>query len=65
MKMQMKCHMCGYTTHTIFNTGIKVYMEEWEGFMNADRIKKAVEVVLLASAKSEINFLARIMSLGM
>lgn len=24
--------------------------------MNADRIKKAVEVVSLASAKSEINF---------
>ena len=27
--------------------------------MNADRIKKAVEVVLLASAKSEINFFGK------
>lgn len=60
MKMQMKWHMCGYTTHTIFqHEGIKVYMEEWEGFMNADRIKKAVEVVSLASAKSEINFFGK------
>jgi len=27
--------------------------------MNADRIKKAVEVVSLASAKSEINFFGK------
>lgn len=33
--------------------------------MNTDRSKKAAELVSLALAKFEINFLARITSLGM
>lgn len=45
--------------------GIMVCTEEREGFMNAERVKNVAEVVSLALAYFEINFLARSTSSGM
>lgn len=65
MKMGMKRHTYAHTLTVFQREGVTLCMEEWEGFMNTDRIKNAAEVVSLASAKFEINFLARGTSLGM
>lgn len=43
-------HVWVHTSTISQQEGTKVCMEEWEGFMNADRIKTAAEVVSLASA---------------
>ena len=61
----MEWHPYAHTLTGFQHEGIMVHMEEGEGFMNAERVKNAAEVVSLAPANFEISFLARSTSLGM